>query len=140
MSSPLPALPGASIDPGSGPIEPGILDGLLDDGSILAGAGVESALAAQRRLRAGPHRELLGALLVPVAAAEQLRAALGPVDLGLPVLLVTDGLDRSTDPLVALRAARSVLLDEDRIELIGARLPLPPIDDAALAARALLAA
>ena len=136
----LPALPGSSPVAGSGPAEPGVLDGLLDGGAALAGVPIGAALAAHRELGAGPWRDLLGPLLVPARDAERLQAALATGDLGLPVLLVADSAGGTRDPLESLRAARSVLLDDDRVELIGARLPLPPIADPTLAARALLAA
>jgi hypothetical protein len=136
----LPALPGSRPDPGTGPAEPAALDALLDDGSALAGRPIAASLAAHRELLAGPHRDLLGPLLVPAAGARQLRAALRSADLGLRVVLVTDSGAGTVDPLAALREARGALLDEDRIEVVGARLPLPPLSDPELAARALLAA
>jgi hypothetical protein len=136
----LPALPGSSPDPGTGPAEPAALDGLLDDASALTGTPMAVALAFHRALVAGPHRDLLGPLLVPADRAQQFRDALQAEDLGLRVLLVADSAGGTVDPLATLREARGVLLDEDRIEVIGARLPLPPPADPELGARSLLAA
>lgn len=136
----LPALPGSSSDPGTGPAEPAALDGLLDDASALTGTPVAEALVGHRELLAGPYRDLLGPLLIPADKAQELRDALRTADLGLRVLLVADTAGGTVDPLDTLRTARGVLLDEDRIEVIGARLPLPRLADPELAARALLAA
>lgn len=120
MSTPaaLPALPGASDEPGSGPLEPAVLDGLLDDAA---------PLGAHRRLLAGDHRDLAAALVVPAPDAEALREAVTAADLGLRVLLVAGG----NDPLEELRAARAGLLDLDTVDLVGARLPLPALPGAA---------
>jgi hypothetical protein len=150
MTSPaLPALPGSSHLAGSGAAEPGVLDGLLDDGSAPAGVPIEASLSTHRTLLDGPHRDLLGPLVVPARDAAGLRDALTSSDMGLKILLDA-GSARSQagsvaapppgDPLDALRDARTALLDEDRVEVVGARLPLPPIDDPARAATALLAA
>jgi hypothetical protein len=135
----LPALPGSSPDPGTGPAEPAALDGLLDDAGALTATPVTVALGRHRELLAGPHRDLLGPMLIPAREAGPLREALGSGDLGLRVLLVADAPD-GKDPLAALRTARGTLLDEDRIEVVGVRLPLPPLADPETAARALLAA
>lgn len=136
----LPALPGSSPDPGTGAAEPAALDGLLDDAGALAGRPMAVALAAHRELIAGPHRDLLGPLLVPADSVQELRDALQTADHGLRVLLVAAAAGGTVDPLTTLREARGVLFDEDRVEVIGARLPLPPLADPELAARALLAA
>jgi hypothetical protein len=128
MSSPtaLPALPGAGDDPGTGPVEPPLLDDLLDD------AG---PLAAHRGLLAGEDRDLVAALLVPATAeaATALLDDLAPGDAGIRVVLAAATLD-------GLRAARSALLDVDAVDLVGVRLSIPGLDgtDPATAARLLL--
>src|SRR5664279_3652631 len=104
----LPALPGSSSDPGTGPAEPAALDGLLDDASALTGTAVAEALAGHRELLAGPHRDLLGPLLIPADKAQELRDALRTADLGLRVLLVADTAGGTVDPLDTLRTARGV--------------------------------
>lgn len=121
---PLSALPGAASDPGSGPVEPPLLDDLLDD------AG---PLDRHRGLASGEHRDLLAALAVPATdpAAAALVEALRPGDDELRVVLVADTLD-------GLRAARSRLLDVDAVELVGVRLAGPTGSDAADAADATL--
>jgi hypothetical protein len=111
----LPALPGSSDDPGTGQVEPPLLDELLDD------AG---SLAAHRDLLTGDHRDVLATLLVP-ATAEATTALvenLLPGDAGIRVVLA------ATD-LVGLREARSLLLDVDEVELVGVRLTVPHLED-----------
>jgi hypothetical protein len=131
----LPGLPGSAADPGEGPAEDAALDGLLDDGG-LRGTGPAAALDAHRHLLRGDHRELVGALVVPAGSAAELPPLLTAGDLGMRILLAADG----PEALDALLAARSVLMDEDRAEVIGLRLPLPALPgDPAAAAQALLA-
>jgi hypothetical protein len=140
MQSALPALPGSSPDPGTGPAETTAFDGLLDSAGALGHGSIEATLAVHRELLAGPQADLLGPLLVPADLAEAFRAALRPVDLGLRVLLVAASTQAGVTPLETLHAARAALIDEDRIEVVGARLPLPPLPDPEVAAQALLGA
>jgi hypothetical protein len=116
MSSPtaLPALPGAADDPGTGPVEPPLLDELLDD------AG---PLAAHRDLLAGEHRDLVASLLVraTVEEAAALVDDLAPGDAGIRVVLAAQTLD-------GLRLARNTLLDVDAVDLVGVRLAVPRLD------------
>ena len=139
MQSALPALPGSSPDPGAGPAETTAFDGLLDAAGALGCSSIETALAVHREVLAGPHADLLGPLLLPADMAERFRAALRPADLGLRVLLVATSTADGGTPLGTLHAARAALIDEDRIEVVGARMPLPPLPDPERAAQALLA-
>jgi len=128
----LAGLPGSTPEPGDGPAEPGVLDALLDDGSARRLPLAEAA-AAHRALLAGDLRDLVAALVVPADRAGELPDVLTAGDLGTRVLLTADptesaGPGADGGPVAALRsleAARSALWDEDRIELVGRRLPLP---------------
>src|SRR5690349_23814322 len=123
MPSALPGLPGSATEPGEGPAETAVLDALLDDEGPLSNP-LPAALAAHRELLAGDERDLIGALVVPAAAAGQLPELLTAADLGLRVLLAADGSTALDD----LLAARTALIDADRVEVVGLRLPLPPGD------------
>jgi len=115
-----------------------VLDALLDDGAARRLPLAEAA-AAHRALLAGDLRDLVAALVVPADRAGELPDVLTAGDLGTRVLLAADPAD-SADPgvdddprtvggpvaaLRSLEAARSALWDEDRIELVGRRLPFP---------------
>src|SRR5437763_12862994 len=113
-SAALPGLPGSTAEPGQGPAETAVLDGLLDDESPLS-VPLPEALAAHRELLAGDERDLLGALVVPAGAAAELSELLSSADLGLRVLLAGDGPTALDD----LLAARTALIDEDRVEVVG---------------------
>jgi hypothetical protein len=142
-SSVLPGLPGATADPGTGPVVESLLDGLLadvipapaDDGDVAA-RRIADALTTHRDHRAAWYGDLLGPLRVPTAAVVDLVAALAPRDHAMPVTLVPP---LTGDSLEVLHAARALLLDDDRVEITGVELPLPAADPAT-AARAALAA
>jgi hypothetical protein len=137
--TPLPGLPGASLDPGQGAVVPALLEGMLTDGG--------QDPAAHRAHREAWYAELVGPLAVRADAVERLQEALDPRDHALRVLLVA-----APDPdhaaaegdagLEGLREARNRLLDDDRVELAGVQLavPLPAPAGTAAVTRALLAA
>jgi hypothetical protein len=98
--------------------------GLLDDASVFppGNAAVASALAAHREHRRAPHGIVVGPFLVPVSRMSELLDALDadhaadPIDL---VLVADTG-------LVEAAEARAILLDDDRVELVGLEVALPP--------------
>jgi hypothetical protein len=129
-TDPLPGLPGADRDPGSGPAEPACFDGVLAD---LAGP----AGHVQHRLEA--HADVVGPLVVAASRLEAFRAEL-PVGVhALRVLLVADAAD-PRDGLATVREARNGLFDDDRVEVVGIQLALPAGADPGRAAAGLLAA
>jgi len=159
-SSVLPGLPGASDDPGTGPVVDTLVDGLLGDvvpvpaavgpagvvgGDTVARPPVADAVAAHRDHRASWYGDLLGPMRVPAAPVADVVAALLPRDHALPVTLVVPSvpgavLDPQVDPVAELHAARALLVDDDRIEVVGVELPLPGGPEPAAAARRALAA
>jgi hypothetical protein len=139
----LPGLPGAG-HLGTGPVVEPLLDDLLSDlvppvrdvAGVPAetGAGpVAQALAAHREHHAAWYGDLIGPLRVPASATGSLLAALRPGDHALPIVLTPD--PASDDLLGRLRAARTLLLDNHRVELVGVELPFAAADSAADAAR-----
>jgi hypothetical protein len=118
----LPGLPGASSTAGSGPVVPPLLAGLLDDAAALPPhADVAGVLSAHRKHLAGHDRELLGPLLVPARAVEEVRSRLEPRDHALRIVLV----GTAPEPLPELREAVAALAGEDRVEVAGVVAPLP---------------
>ncbi|GAA3592433.1 hypothetical protein GCM10022223_03860 [Kineosporia mesophila] len=138
MSEGLVGLPG-SDHPGSGPVVEPLLDGLLGD--VVSG-NAEQALAAHRDHRRAWYGDLIGALRVPVEAAEPVIYALHTSDAGLPIVLASgpapDGDDMAL--LENLRRARFQFLDNHRVELIAVELPFagPGAGSAAERARIML--
>lgn len=137
-------LPGPGSGAGSGPVVEPLLDGLLSDlvpaVPVLEGAPVEGraeaaalAVAEHREHRAAWYGDLIGPLRVPASATPSVLAALRPGDHAMPVVLTPDPV--SADLLGGLRAARSLLLDNHRVELAGVELPFAAADSAADAAR-----
>ena len=115
-TDPLPGLPGAALDPGTGAAVPTLFEGLLAD------AG---PLAAHREHRAARYGDLLGPLVVPADGVEALQDELRSSDHALQVLL--SARPEGADPgLEGLREARNRLLDDDRVEVVGVELPVPP--------------
>jgi hypothetical protein len=148
-SSVLPGLPGATADPGSGTVVVTLVDGLLadvvpeppagPDGAetvAIARPRVEEALAAHRDHRASWYGDLLGPLRVPTGAVADLVTRLTAREHAMPVTLVPPA--SAADPLTPLHAARSLLIDDDRVQVVGVELPLPAGPEPAHAARAAL--
>ena len=139
----LPGLPGAD-HPGTGPVVEPLLDDLLSDlvpavpsidgDAAEAGAAtVAQALAEHRDHHAAWYGDLIGPLRVPASATVALLAALRPGDHALPIVLTPD--PASDDLLGRLRAARALLLDNHRVELVGVELPFAAANSATEAAR-----
>lgn len=113
-----------ALDPGRAAA---LVDALVAD---LAGADVPASVAAHRALRRGPLAAGLGPLVVPVSAMAGLLDALDADRFSEPVDLVLVA-DRG---LVEAAEARAVLLDDDRVALMGLHLTLPtdgPLGDSA---------
>ncbi len=135
-------LPGAG-HVGTGPVVEPLLDDLLsgfvpavpavgaaaDAGTI----AVAQALAQHRAHHAAWYGDLIGPLRVPASATVALLGSLQPGDHALPIVLTPD--PTSDDLLARLRAARALLLDNHRVELVGVELPFAAADSAADAAR-----
>lgn len=139
----LPGLPGAGYT-GTGPVVEPLLDDLLSDSvpavptdsgaaSEVAAAAVAQALAEHRDHRAAWYGDLIGPLRVPASATVALLGSLRPGDHALPIVLTPDS--ASDDLLARLRAARALLLDNHRVELVGVELPFAAANSAAEAAR-----
>jgi len=139
----LPGLPGAG-HPGTGPVVDPLLDDLLSDfvpavptisgaASETGAAAVALALAEHRDHHEAWYGDLIGPLRVPASATVALLGALRPGDHALPIVLTPD--PASDDLLARLRAARALLLDNHRVELVGVELPFAAADSAADAAR-----
>jgi hypothetical protein len=75
---------------------------------------------------------------VPASATISLLGSLRPGDHALPIVLTPD--PASEDLLGELRAARALLLDNHRVELVGVEMPFAAADSAADSARRALAA
>ena len=138
----LPGLPGAGLL-GVGPVVEPLLDNLLSATVPALPAGwpaapIEAAVAGYREHRSAGFGDLLGPLRVPASATEAMLAALQPGDHALPIVLLPDL--AAEDLLGRLRAARSLLLDNHRVELVGVELPFATADSAADAARLTLEA
>lgn len=112
-------------------LEPGraaaLVDGLVAD---LAGADVPASVSAHRALHRSRRAAALGPLVVPVSRMAGLLDALDADRVSEPVDLVLVA-DRG---LVEAAEARAVLLDDDRVALLGLHLTLPtdgPLGDSA---------
>lgn len=157
-SSVLSGLPGASDDPGTGTVVDTLVDGLLgdvvpvpavagvadSDTVAIARPHVADAVAAHRDHRASWYGDLLGPMRVPASSVPDVLAALVRRDHALPVTLVLPPVPASGpgggDPLAELHEARALIIDDDRIEIVGVELPLPAGPEPAGAARRALAA
>lgn len=97
--------------------------GLVDDAAVFppGDSPMTDAVRAHREHRRAPHGALVGPFLAPVSRMAELLDALDedaasdPLDLAL----VAD------TGLVEAAEARAVLLDDDRVELVGLELALP---------------
>jgi hypothetical protein len=76
---------------------------------------------------------------VPGAGTAALQESLTTADHGLRVTLVAEPGPGDPAGLLALRVARNLLLDDDRVELTGVHLPLPVYAEPGVAAAELLA-
>ncbi len=103
------AAPAPTADPA---LAATLLTGLLADGAALRpGADLAAALTAHRERLRGPDGELSGPFVLPAAGVDAFRDALTGADLGLRVALTGDVED--------VRQARNMLLDDDRVEVVG---------------------
>lgn len=104
-----------------------LVDALVAD---LVGPEVPGAVSAHRGLRRGPYAAALGPLVVPVSRMAGLLDALDAERASEPLDLVLAA-DRG---LVEAAEARAVLLDDDRVALLGLHVTLPtdgPLGDSA---------
>lgn len=104
-----------------------LVDGLV---THLVGPEVPGAVALHRELRRGPYTAALGPVVVPVSRMAGLLDALDAdrVSEPLDLLLAAD------KGLVEAAEARAVLLDDDRVALLGLLVTLPtdgPLGDSA---------
>lgn len=114
----------AGVDPGHAAA---LVDALV---AHLVGAEVPGSVAVHRDLRRSPLAAALGALVVPVSRMSGLLDALDADRASEPVDLVLVA-DRG---LVEAAEARAVLLDDDRVALLGLHVTLPtdgPLGDSA---------
>jgi hypothetical protein len=116
MEDALAGLPGASAEPGDGPVVLALLDSVL-----LADGTVASARDAARSW----YADLVGPLLVPADAVTGIQEQLEPGDLGLRIVLVAQPGPGDPAGLLGLREGRNRLLDDDRLELTGVHIRLP---------------
>ncbi len=133
-AGPLPGLPGAGLS-GSGPVVEPLLDHLLGD-TLPGGAdpaAIAAALNGHREHQLAWYGDLVGPLRVPASATETMIGGLLASDHGLPIVLIPD--PDADDLLGELRAARVLLFDNHRIELLGLELPFAAADSRADAAR-----
>jgi hypothetical protein len=124
---------------------PGVAGG---DTVGIARPHVADALAAHRDHRASWYGDLLGPMRVPTSSVPDVVAAFVPRDHALPVTLVlpsspgpvSGAAPGAGDPLAELHAAQALLVDDDRVEIVGVELPMPGGLQPAAAARRALAA
>jgi len=140
-SAPRPAVPGLTTDPGSRPAVVEVFDALFDDAAI--GLDPRAGVAVHELNRAAWYADLVGPALVPAGAAQALAEALSPSHHRLRILLAAGpaaeavaGAAADLDPergRQGLRAARDLLAEDDRVELVGVRLAPPGRGGAAMA-------
>ena len=137
-AGPLPGLPGAGLS-GSGPVVEPLLDGLLSDTlpaltpSATAGPVVAAGLTEHREHKLAWYGDLVGPLRVPASATAAMVGSLLAADHNLPIVLIPD--PDAEDLLARLRAARMLLFDNHRVELVGLELPFAATHSTAEAAR-----
>lgn len=107
--------------------------------ALLAGLLADAGGDPERHLDLlGDERgDLVGPLVVRAGALEDFRERLPQGAHALRVHLVADAAD-ARDGLATLREARNGLFDDDRVEVVGVQLALPPGVPPAAAAHALL--
>ena len=157
-TGPLPSSPGSTADPGSEPAVVALFDTLFDDAAIASSAtDPATGVAVHERNRAAWYADLVGPAVVPAGAAQLLAEALSPSHHRLRILLAAgpasdpttnSATDSATDPTTGpgsataadpeqgrqgLRAARDLLAEDDRVELVGVRLAPPGAGGAAMA-------
>ncbi len=100
-----------------------LLVGLVDDAAVFppGDAGMTEAVRAHQAHRRAAHGVLVGPFLAPVSRMAELLDALdaAPSSDPLDLVLVAD------TGLVEAAEARAVLLDDDRVALVGLELALP---------------
>jgi hypothetical protein len=120
----------AGLDPGRAAA---YVAGLVDDAAVFppGNATVPQALAAHRAHRLAVWAPVVGPLLVPVSRIGELLDALDadPDSSPLDLVLVAD------TGMVDAAEARIVLLDDDRVELLGLEIALPADEVLGTAAR-----
>ncbi len=122
MTRGLPGVPETTADRGDGPAVVEVVETLFD---VAAADALD--LPGYRYHRRAGYGDAIGALLLDAARAQELTEALRPGDHALPILLTGAG---GTEPGSAeqarqqVRAARDLLSEDDRVELVGVRLPL----------------
>ena len=114
------------------PLNPLLVEALIDDTSVIHGIPLATALAAYRRCADGPHGEVLGALTVTASSVEELRPLADPEG-RLPIAIVAD------QGLLALQEARSTIQDDVWLELSHVGIALPAGFSPAESTSALLA-
>ena len=128
-----------------------LLTDLLDDETLLVPAGltpqqrsdnaasiipdVAAVIAAHRQLRRSDHGDLVRSLCCPTSQVADLVEALGPIALEpVEVTLVADS------GVLGVERATHLLLDDDRVELVGLQVSLPRSGQPEVFARHVLAA
>ncbi|MGH8870081.1 MAG: hypothetical protein ACRDYU_19095 [Actinomycetes bacterium] len=106
---------------------------LVDDAALFppGSAPMPDALAAHREHRRAAYADLVGPFLCPASRVPEMQSHLVSGD-ALPLRLIADGGPEG------LAGARDLLLDDDRVELVGVELPIPASPDMGAAARLLL--
>ncbi|MFN8156162.1 MAG: hypothetical protein U0R68_01980 [Candidatus Nanopelagicales bacterium] len=122
-SSPQPSSTAAALAGLSPDAALALLVGLIDDAAVFppGDAAMADAVVAHRAHRRSAHGVLVGPFLAPVSRMAELLDALDADDSTDPLdlVLVAD------TGLVEAAEARAVLLDDDRVELVGLELALP---------------
>lgn len=142
--------PIGSVKPVPQPLDPdlarALVTALFDDAAIFppGNAAMPDALDAHRTHRAGWYGDLVGPFVCATSRVPQLQDALdaerrgadGPAAVPEPlrVVLVADS------GVLGVEQARNLLLDDDRVELVGLELALPREGDPAVFAQHVLEA
>jgi hypothetical protein len=128
-----------------------LLTGLLDDETLLVPAGltpqrqfedavpvaidIAKTITAHRQLRRSDHGDLVRSFCCPTSRVADLVEALGPIALEpVEVTLIAD------TGVLGVEKATHLLLDDDRVELVGLQVSLPRSGQPDVFARHVLAA